>query len=428
MHDNMLQFFRDEPGFARLIGGMFDLYLRYERCFGAVRLLRPTPEEEKALSAFFKRDYYDQALIRISLADFERQLQKTYGASCSLAALLEGHLGRGLAVRTEPRPARVKDVFSHELRTALIPAYEGTPAEVWLRDVLGHLRRTYRPWAERYAKEPEAVTEMLEVVCRALNALHTQPVVRLAEFARQHVGHPTAFDMNGSHGPLFLRALSRSFGVTLPHTLEDAVKLYWQAGLLHGGALSQVTVWNVFSRTPHPPCTYYNDLGHPHALTLENMAFAPPFHAHRNLVFIIESGAVFSMLVDRLRADPTTRHATMVCAAGGLSAALLHVLQVLAQSGAALYFSGNMDYRGLHLADSLHQQFGKAFSPWRYGKSDYELALASHENLLLDEKKELAMHNDELAALLSYIRKRGKTTGHLPLMPLLEEDIRALLS
>jgi hypothetical protein len=55
MNDTILRYFMDGSGFSRVMEGMWDLYVRYRRCFGAVRLHRPTPEEEKVLSTFFKR-------------------------------------------------------------------------------------------------------------------------------------------------------------------------------------------------------------------------------------------------------------------------------------------------------------------------------------------------------------------------------------
>jgi hypothetical protein len=76
--DECVSYFRENTGFARFMDGLLDMYVRYERCFGAVRLSEPNMDEERAVSEFFKRDYYNQALIRIGLADFERQLQKTF--------------------------------------------------------------------------------------------------------------------------------------------------------------------------------------------------------------------------------------------------------------------------------------------------------------------------------------------------------------
>ncbi|MCL2665842.1 MAG: TIGR02679 domain-containing protein, partial [Defluviitaleaceae bacterium] len=86
-----VSYFKDNKEFGRLISNLHDLFVRHERCFGAVRLPEPSREEEKAISVFFKRDYYNQQLIRIGLADFERQLQKIYGDAITLEKFLEAY-------------------------------------------------------------------------------------------------------------------------------------------------------------------------------------------------------------------------------------------------------------------------------------------------------------------------------------------------
>ena len=129
----VLRYFTPNKGFERLLGSMFDIYVRYGRAFGAVRLVRPTSEEEEALSVFFKRDYYNQALIRIGLADFERQMQKVFGAEATLGALLESHSGRPVVSKTGSRavPSKSTDQFTTGLLASLAPKYENTPAGEW---------------------------------------------------------------------------------------------------------------------------------------------------------------------------------------------------------------------------------------------------------------------------------------------------------
>jgi hypothetical protein len=116
---------------------------------------------------------------------------------------------------------------------------------------------------------------------------------------------------------------------------------------------------------------------------------------------------------------------TLICPANGLGPAFELLMDLC--PGASVYYAGNMDYRGLAHADKLAQRYGKNIIPWRYGRADYELVISHGDYLLPDEKKNLAMHNDEFAALLSLMRKTGKTAPALPLVPLFAEDIRALL-
>jgi uncharacterized protein (TIGR02679 family) len=202
--------------------------------------------------------------------------------------------------------------------------------------------------------------------------------------------------------------------------LEESIQLYWQAGLLSNGVLNQVTVSGIVA---DKACAHYDSLGEAHVLTLENISRFTKVAVYKKKVFVVESASVFALLCEQLRG----LRCTLVCASPGLNAALDRLLSLCCESGAELYYSGNMDFKGLTLGESLYLRFGKQFVPWRYGKEDYELALTQSDTLMPDEKRNVAFHNEAFASILSHIRKKGKTAGHLPLVKLLAEDIAAYI-
>jgi len=419
----IIKYFKNDSGFERLMSGMLDLYNRYGRCFSAVRLPRPTLEEETALSVFFKRDYYDQALIRIGLAEFERQIQKVFLFEGGLDSVLTAYFGRPIIPQAEPvsDTPRYKDAFTRTIRDDLLPRFEDTPAAAWLREILAHMRRTYRQWADQFPHDPEHVLKLVSQVCEAFNALPSGQLMRLSDFAAKLLGEPRTLDFHSQHGPLFLRALAFKFDVSVPTVLEDSIKLYLQAGLLTNGVLSIVTLRGL--KTDESACTFYNNINEAHVLTLENISRIKSAGAYGDKVFIVENPHVFSAMCERLGGTKCT----LVCASEGLNPALERLLELCIQSGAVLYYAGNMDYKGLTLADKVFLRFGKAFIPWRYGRADYDLLFGGNDYLLPDDRKDLAMHNEELASLLSLLRKRGKSASSLPLVGVLAEDIRAML-
>jgi uncharacterized protein (TIGR02679 family) len=417
--DEILRYFLNNDGFTRLMSGMWDLYARHGRCFGAVRLEKPNNNEEKAISEFFKRDYYDQVLIRISLADFERQLQKIFPNAPGLGVFLEGYFARPLTSQVD-EPAgktRVRDSFAVHIKTHLLPDYkEGSEAEMWLNEMITHMRRTYKLWAELFLTDPETVVTQVKTVCKALNALPDDEYLLLSDFSKEVCGDSRALDFYGSYGPLFMRALARKFATFIPAQLDESIQLYWQAGLLSNGVLNQVTVSGIVA---DKACVFYNSLSEPHVLTLENISRFTKVAVYKKKVFIVENASVFALLCEQLRG----LQVTLVCAACGLNAALDRLLTLCCESGAELYYSGNMDLKGLTLGDNLYLRFGKLFNPWRYSKEDYEYALEKSDSLLPDEKRTIALHNETFASMLSVIRKKGKTTSHMPLVGLLAEDI-----
>jgi len=417
---------KNDSGFDRLMAGMFDLYNRYGRCFSAVRLPRPSLEEERALSNLFRRDYYDQALIRISLAEFERQLQKVFMYDdVGLEEILTAYFGRSVFAQSEPRSdtRRYKDPFTLTIRDEVLPKYEDTPAGQWLMEMMAHMRRTYRHWGDLFLREPAAVLEMVHTVCGVVNVLPEEgQLTRLSDFATKHLGDSRALDFHSTLGPLFLRALAQRHDASVPSVLEDSIRLYLQAGLLSDGVLSHITLRGV--KAEDEACAFYDQLGEAHVLTLENICRFSAASAYGDKVFIVESPCVFSALCERL----SGHNCTLVCAGEGLNAAVERLLDLFIKSGAVLYYAGNIDYKGLTVADKLYQHFGKLFNPWRYSKADYELLLTGNDYLLPDDRKDLAMHNEKLAAMLSLLRKTGKSASSLPLVELFAEDIIAMLN
>jgi len=341
-----------------------------------------------------------------------------------LNTILEAYFGRPITSFNEPTidTSRYKDAFTRTIRDEILPKFEGTPAAAWLREMLAHMRRTYRQWADQFPHEPENVLSMISIVCEAVNALPpADQLIRLSDFSAQHLDDSKALDFHSPLGPLFLRALAHRHQASVPSILEDSIRLYLQAGLLSDGVLSQVTVRGIDA--DDEACTFYDQLGEAHVLTLENICRLESARAYGEKVFVVENPHVFSALCERL----SGLNCTLVCAAHGLNPALEHLLKLCTQSGAVIHYAGNMDYKGLTLADKVYLRFGKLFVPWRYGKADYELLFAGSDYLLPDDRKDLAMHNEELAALLSLLRKKGKSASSLPLVGLLAEDIRAML-
>jgi uncharacterized protein (TIGR02679 family) len=421
--DECVAWLQKDSGFARLMDGLFDMYVRYERCFGAVRLSNPSEEEERAISEFFKRDYYDQALIRIGLAEFERQAQRRFSPELTLAAILESYSRRPLFLR-KPDNKATANAFAMYLESDLMTRYIGTDAEMWVKDLLQHMRRCYRSWTDNYAADPASVTEPLEAICEALNNLpfFTGDRQRLSDFAARFISDAHAYDYNGKYGAFFMRALSKTLDMPVPLSPEEYSSLCWDAGLLSEGVLNRVVIRGLsawFTEAPDEICAVYNKRREPHSLTLENMCGYTSVAAERNKVYIIEGLNVFSSVNEQTR----NANCTLICANNGINAALTFLLDMLTANGATLYYSGSMDYRGLSLADRVYLKYPKAFTPWRYAKSDYERIVSDNDFYLPDNKKDMGLHNEDLAALLSYMRKKGKTAPQAALIKDLVADI-----
>jgi len=424
---NVIAFFKQEKGFERLLTSMSAMYARHGRTYGAVRLANPTPQEERAISAFFERDYFDQALIRISLGDFERQLNKVFSFNIKFASLMAEYSQAYDTPSLDIHSAvhKNKDAFTEDIAKNLLPQYKNTLAALWLNDVITNMRRAYKPWVGQYVTEPDKVIDIIDKVAEALNNLPAaSPPSQLSTFAAKFTDSPCALDFNGEYGALFVRALAFHFSAPVPCSIESSIGLYLKAGLLTGGVLCQVMVQNLDAYapagTPDEICAIHNKRGQSHVLTLESIAQLSQAKSVGGTVFIIENPLVFAAVQERLQGAKCT----LISPMGNHNPAFLQLLELLYAAGEELYYAGNMDFKGLIQADNMYLKFGKQFIPWRYSKSDYELAISKNSVLLSGEKKDLAMHNEDLALVLSQLRKRGKTASSMPLVPLLVKDIK----
>jgi hypothetical protein len=274
--DACVAHFRETPGFHRLMTGLFDAYMRHERCFGAVRLESPTPDEEAALSEFFGRDYYNQAMIRIGLGDFERQAQRRFGGDMELEALLSAYCHRPVVRKIRGRaPA---GIFAEWVSRELMPRFENTPAHGWLKEVTATPRRNYRAHVESFLRIPAKITTLFETTCHMLNDLPAdrEQVEKLNAFALRHAGEAAGFELDGEYDTLLQKALAHRFRQPQPQSRREAAGLYFRAGLLTHGSLNHVWVrglqaW-IGGKTRKrgvlcPVCELHNQADAPHILT-----------------------------------------------------------------------------------------------------------------------------------------------------------------
>ena len=424
MRDSIREFFEQNKAFDRLLAAMLEMYARYGRSYGAVRLVNPSIEEEAAISAFFDRDYYNQSVMRISLAEFERQLQKEFAQDATLANLLECYFQKPLAPKKQKDNT---DALTNHITKTLLPEYKNTFAESWLEDVLLNMRRKYKSWMKKCAGNPTETTAMFKTVCIAINNLPRATKMRLSDFSLAFANSHDALGFYGTHGALFLRALAHCFNENIAHTLEESTSLYLRAGLISNGMSSQVMVLGLNAENsngiPDTACNYYSSIHEPHVLTLENIMKFEHIRPHNETIFIIENPAICAALIDRLRSKLKDKSYTLVCPINGHDAAFMRLLE-LVQPSAKIYYAGDINYNSLALADKLYLKLTKNFIPWRYGKTDYEKILETNSYMLHDKKKDLSLHNETLASLLSQLRKRGRTASSMPLVPLFAEDIK----
>ena len=79
---------------------------------------------------------------------------------------------------------------------------------------------------------------------------------------------------------------------------------------------------------------------------------------------------VFSYLLHR------NEKLTLLCTSGQLRAVALELIPLILNSGADIYYSGDVDPDGIGIADRLWQKFGDRIHIWRMSPEDYETGVS----------------------------------------------------
>ena len=85
---------------------------------------------------------------------------------------------------------------------------------------------------------------------------------------------------------------------------------------------------------------------------------------------------VFSFLTEQIRAEEECRDAAVLCTSGQLRTAALKLLELLADGGYQICYSGDMDPEGIDIADRLWKRFGDRVEIWRMSPEDYEQGIS----------------------------------------------------
>ncbi|RXS90259.1 TIGR02679 family protein [Geobacillus sp. PK12] len=346
-------FFRSEPGFKRLFAEMKRKYESLGRVGGAVSLQSFSKEERESIAAFFGKD-----VSRVLLSDFEKQLGQTRFAGVGLVELLEHYFGVPLMSNKERRQAEAEERGRFFARLA--------EKHHWFEAVCGQ-----RFVQTAYEADRDGLEAAVGLVGAALGYFPLPSYMRLPLFAQQVAGDPHAFDLSTLPGRLLLSALQ----ATVPGdwdmaSVESVNELLQSVGLLREDILNFVTCANILAETkdgPHPVFSAAWEANTALNMPLRDvLSLVRARPAHGGTVYIVENAGVFSTLLD-------TR-APLVSTNGQMNLATMKLLDLLAASGAKLYYSGDFDPEGLAMAERMQERYGPSVTLWRFSVDDYKAA------------------------------------------------------
>jgi len=222
----------------------------------------------------------------------------------------------------------------------------------------------------RLARDPGTAASLLSTLARVVGALPAagEP---LGRFAAVHAGGAHQLDEGEPLTALTLGAARAISGLPDGSGAQWRREIWASVGLLSDEVSSTVLTLGFpgdSRSTTGRALAAWHQTGQPVVLTLRQLVRDPPATAGRD-VFVCENPLVVSAAADRLGTDCRP----LVCTGGQPGTAALHLLRLLADSGATLRHHGDFDWGGLRIGNVLASRTPAV--PWRFGAADYERAV-----------------------------------------------------
>ena len=408
-------YFKTRPGYRRILTELLKKYQRFGRPAGSVCLPDASREECEAARSFFGRSFSPP--LRFQTAAFEAELQRGAFQGASLQEVLEAYFGIEIQTKKEAR-AGVDRRLSALLRQAAEEA-EGETSLGWLRaaEETPLLRR-------EAARAPEALGRSLSQACRGMDRLERAPggLVRLAVLSAETSGDPHALDQGTLSGKLFLHLLAFHSGTELPKGAEQRDSLYYENGILCdsiSSLVSQVGLILYKGEEEHPAHRAFRQAHEICTLSLANLSRLTGARSPSGRAYIVENEMVFTQLCDQA----AQFHSPLVCTSGQPSVAALRLIDLLAAEGTALFYSGDLDGKGLSIATQLCSRHPRLLRPWHMSPQDHglcrsDIALSPASRSLLP-----GCAGTALAETAEAVGRSGYAGYQELLLPLLEADL-----
>jgi uncharacterized protein (TIGR02679 family) len=422
--DEAVKYFKQEPGFHRLLDQFIEKYRGLGRMGGSAKLSKLAIYEKEALSSLFRKDYSRQNSAAISLTQFVSALAKTRYAGVDIKQLLDGYAGYNIETRVEEKVAAETNwkVFIEDL----LNRFEHPDCQLWLKHILSKGTKT-RGIYQEYVTHPEGLRNQLERVLGAISQFPKPHYERLPVFAQRITKNPHSFDNDQEEGRFLLTAMQflrkcmdDAYVIHPTLSAEELSELFHHFGLIRDDLMNFVTCAGIlgFRQGRIEPLPMWLEAWKDGCVMniplreLIRISECKPAHTlfqHKpNIVYVIENSGVFSSLVDALLIEVDSLP-PMICTQGQFKLATWVLIDKLIANKASIYYAGDFDPEGLLMAQRLIQRYPDYVQPWRYQNSDYERCI-SDESISNDRLKQLnAITVPSLLPVRDAIYQMGKS-------------------
>lgn len=421
-------YFKGNPAYRRCFLEFEKKWNSYGRAKGIITLKHTSEEERRAIGGILGKTFYEDA-IRFPFAEFEKGLQCTKFAPVNFEEVLEAYFARKMITTQKMRMEEERS------RAELFETVEGCLAEgagpdsvvvSWLREMYSKKKFGYQTVIREYGKDRERTEKLLKTVGRALILLEdireTQEEYPLAVFSAEISGNPHYFDQGTTAGQLLVHGMCYAARTDYPGNAHRWRELLLSNGIVPDNISSIVHIYGLRLQIGgdwHPAYDAFCRRQEPCAVTMENLQELTAVQPTGDKVYIVENEMVFSYLLKHLE----QKNVTLLCTSGQLRSAAVKLIPFLLDSGAEIYYSGDIDPDGIRIADRLWRKYGDRIHVWRMSGGDYERSLSEEVIGNISMKKLETVANPILRETAGEVRKKKKAGYQENILTDLLEDM-----
>ena len=422
------EYFKENPIYRRCFPELERKWKSYGRVAGNILLKNTSEEERKAIGGIIGKVFYEDP-IRFSVAEFEKGLQQTKFAPVNFEEVLEAYFGRKMMTTQEKqtRDEQRKEAFFEAVEYSLAEEEsEDSVAVSWLREMYSEKKHGYQLAIREYRRDSEQAAKLLKTVGKAVIKLEKirqeEEEYPLAVFAAEISGNPHYFDQGTTVGQLLMHGLCHAMKKEYPENSHQWRDVLLSTGIVPDNISSIVHIYGLRLQTKgmwHPAYDAFCRLQEPCAVTTENLQELTAVQPMTDRVYVVENEMVFSYLLKHLE----QRDVTLLCTSGQPRSAAVKLIPFLLDSGADIYYSGDIDPDGIRIADRLWKKYGNRIHIWRMSGGDYEKSLSDEEIGKTAMKKLETVENPILLETAKFVRKKKRAGYQENILKDLLEDI-----
>ncbi|MCM1500708.1 MAG: TIGR02679 family protein, partial [Clostridium sp.] len=389
------EYFKSKKAYQRCMEELRKKWKSYGKAAGRITLKDADEEERREIGGILGKAFYEKDIC-FEFVRFEQGLQRTRFAPVDMKEVLEAYFGETLSTNQGERQERDKrkTAFLNGLKEHFQnSAGDESAAFLWMRDLASEKKYGYQQLLKEYKKEPRQAEILAKNVGDALTQLEhrNEGSVEwpLAVFAAKMLGNPHYFDRGTTPGQLLISAICCWKKTEPPKNAHQWRELLFAVGIVPDNISSMVHAYGLRLQTKdgwHPAYDAFCSLNEPYVITMENLRGITGTSAEGGRVYVVENEMVFCYLLEhavkgtrsgKVRSNPSLNDKlTLLCTSGQIRSVAQELIPFILNSGADIYYSGDIDPDGIGIADRLWRKFGERIHIWRMSPTDYETGIS----------------------------------------------------